>query len=70
MTCELFHFVCACGARSRQKLARTTSQRNRPAQPFCHKSETGAYAISLVKANIQLIIEHSNAEWIDPPKTY
>ena len=49
-----------------KKLARTTSQRNRPAQPFCHKSETGAYAISLVKAKIQLIIEHSNAEWIDP----
>ena len=30
------------------------------------KQETGAYAISLVKAKIQLIIEHSNAEWIDP----
>ena len=50
-----------------KKLARTTGQRNRPAQPFCHKSETGAYAISLVKAKIQLIIEHSNAEWSKSP---
>ena len=49
-----------------KKLARTTGQRNRPAKPFCHKSETGAYAISLVKAKIQLTIEHSNAEWVDP----